>query len=132
MEQEIILEGIHAMLEEIRDNMKRNPELEMINSKLVAIEQVCNEFTGQKFVTEEVMAQFLACTLQRIIEMNEKQDEKMRRYISVYHKYKEEQFAKQQEELNVGQRKIENLLMEIKENQGIFSRFRQWIRQFGI
>lgn len=29
MEQEIILEGIHAMLEEIRDNMKKNPELEV-------------------------------------------------------------------------------------------------------
>ena len=72
MEQEIILEGIHAMLEEIRDNMKRNPELEMINSKLVVIEKVCNEFTGQKFVTEEVMAEFLACTLQRIMKMNEK------------------------------------------------------------
>lgn len=132
MEQEIILEGIHAMLEEIRDNMKRNPEQEMINSKLVVIEKVCNEFTGQKFVTEEVMAQFLACTLQRIIEMNEKQDEKMRRYISVYHKYKEEQFAKQQEELNAGQKRIENLLMEIQENQGLFRGFRQWIRQFGI
>ena len=86
MEQEIILEGIHAMLEEIRDNMKKNPEQGMINSKLETIEKVCNEFTGQKFVTEEVMAQFLACTLQRIIEMNEKQDEKMRRYVSEYHK----------------------------------------------
>ena len=63
MEQEIILEGIHAMLEKIRDNLKRNPELETIKSKLNAIERVCNEFAGQKFVTEDVLAQFLACTL---------------------------------------------------------------------
>lgn len=46
MEQKIILEGIHAMLEEIRDNLKRNPEMEFIKSKLVAIEKVCNEFAG--------------------------------------------------------------------------------------
>lgn len=72
MEQEIILEGIHAMLEEIRDNLKKNPELEIIKSKLNAIEKVCNEFTGQKFVTEDVLAQFLACTLQKIAEMDKK------------------------------------------------------------
>lgn len=77
MEQEIILEGIHAMLEKIRDNLKRNPELETIKSKLNAIERVCNEFAGQKFVTEDVLAQFLACTLQKIAEMNKKQDEKI-------------------------------------------------------
>ena len=81
MEQEIILEGIHAMLEKIRDNLKRNPELETIKSKLNAIERVCNEFAGQKFVTEDVLAQFLACTLQKIAEMNKKQD------ILEYHKY---------------------------------------------
>lgn len=40
MEQEIILEGIHAMLEEIRDNMKKNLELETIKSKLNAIESL--------------------------------------------------------------------------------------------
>ena len=77
MEQEIILEGIHAMLEKIRDNLKRNPELETIKSKLNAIERVYNEFAGQKFVTEDVLAQFLACTLQKIAEMNKKQDEKI-------------------------------------------------------
>lgn len=82
MEQEIILEGIHAMLEEIRDNMKKNPELETMKSKLSTIEKVCNEFARQKFVTEEVMAQFLACTLQRIMEKNEKQDEKVKEVLS--------------------------------------------------
>lgn len=90
MEQEIILEGIHAMLEKIRDNLKRNPELETIKSKLNAIERVCNEFAGQKFVTEDVLAQFLACTLQKIAEMNQKQDEKIEnlgKYILEYHKY---------------------------------------------
>lgn len=87
MEQEIILEGIHAMLEEIRDNLKKCPELEMINSKLNAIERVCNKFAGQKFVTEDVLAQFLACTLQKIAEMHEKQEEKMKEYILQRHKY---------------------------------------------
>lgn len=128
MEQEIILEGIHAMLEEIRDNMKKNPEVETIKSKLNAIERVCNEFAGQKFVTEDVLAQFLACTFQKIAEMNKKQEEKMRGHISDYHKYIGEQFAKQQADLNTGQKRIENLL--IQEKQRIFSRFRQWIKQF--
>lgn len=77
MEQEIILEGINAMLEEIWDNMKKNPEQKMINSRLAVIEKTCNDLAGQKFVTEEVMAQFLACTFQRVMEMNEKQDEKI-------------------------------------------------------
>lgn len=77
MEQEIILEGIHAMLEEIRDNMKRNLEVETIKSKLNFIEKVCNELTGQKFVIEDVLAQFLACTLQKTMEMNKKQEEKI-------------------------------------------------------
>lgn len=39
MEQEIVLEGIYAMLEEIRDNTKKNLKQAMINSKLVAIEK---------------------------------------------------------------------------------------------
>lgn len=78
MEQEIILEGIHAMLEEIRDNLKKNPEMETIKSKLSTIGKVCNEFAGQKFVTEDVLARFLACTLQKIAEMNKKQEEKLK------------------------------------------------------
>lgn len=86
MENRILLEGINAMLEEIRDNMKKNPELEVINSELSTIEKICNDFAGQKFVTEEVMAQFLACTLKRIMEMNEKQDEKMKEYILEHHR----------------------------------------------
>lgn len=52
MEQEIILEGIHAMLEEIRDDTKKSPEVETIKSELNAIEKICNEFAGQKFVTD--------------------------------------------------------------------------------
>lgn len=67
------------MLEEIRDNLKKGPEVETIKSKLNAIEKVCNEFAGQKFVTEDVLAQFLACTLQKIAEMNKKKDEKIER-----------------------------------------------------
>lgn len=78
MEQEIILEGIHAMLEEIRDNMKKNPEQEMINSKLVVIEKVCNELAERKLVTEDIMASFISYVLKQMIEMNKKQDEKMK------------------------------------------------------
>lgn len=132
MEQEIILEGIYAMLEEIRDDTKKSPEVETIKSELNAIEKICNEFAGQKFVTEDILAQFLACTLQKIAEMNKKQDEKIRGYILEYHKYMKEQFIKQQQGVNIRQKRIENLLMEIQEKQRIFSRFRQWIKQFGI
>ena len=60
------------MLEEIRDSLKKCPELETIKLKLGTIEKVCNEFAGQKFVTEDILAQFLACTLQKIAEMNKK------------------------------------------------------------
>lgn len=130
MEQEIILEGIHAMLEEIRDNMKKNPELEIIKSKLNAIEKVCNEFAGQKLVTEDVLAQFLACTLQKIAEMNEKQEEKIRGNVLEYHMYMKEQFVKQQQGVNIRQGRIENLLRELQENQGLFRGFKRWIRQF--
>lgn len=66
--------------------MKKNPEVETIKSKLNAIEKACNEFTGQKFVTEDV----LACTLQKIAEMNKKQEEKIEKlggYVLEYHKY---------------------------------------------
>lgn len=130
MEQEIILEGIHAMLKEIRDNLKKNPEQEIIKSKLNAIEKVCNEFTGQKLVTEDVLAQFLACTLQKIAEMNKKQEEKIRGYISEYHMHIREQLVKQQQGVNIKQGRIENLLREIRENQGLFRGFKRWIRQF--
>lgn len=104
MEEKIILEGIYAMLEENRDNMKKNPELEMIKSKLATIEKVCNDLAGQKFVTEEVMAQFLACTLERIMEMNKTQDKKIEKlggYILDHHKHMKEQLAIKQENLNV-------------------------------
>lgn len=98
MEQEIILEGIHAMLEEIRNNLKKNPEVETIKLKLETIEKVCNELTGQKFVIEDVLAQFLACTLQKIAEMNKKQEEKIEKlgeYILGHHKCMKERFTKQ-------------------------------------
>lgn len=51
--------------------------MEIIKSKLNAIERICNEFAGQKFITEKIMAQFLACALQKIAEMNKKQEEKL-------------------------------------------------------
>lgn len=58
MDQEIILEGIHAILEEIWDNMKKNPELKFIKSKLVTAKKTYNELTQKKFITEGIWAQF--------------------------------------------------------------------------
>lgn len=87
MEQEIILEGIHAMLEEIRDNTKKNPGQEMINSRLAVIKKTCNDLAEKKLVTEDLMAGFISYVLKQMIKVNEKQDEKMRGHISNYHKY---------------------------------------------
>lgn len=46
--------------------------------------------------------------------------------------YIKQQFVKQQGGINTRQGRIENLLREIRENQGLFRRFKRWIRQFGI
>lgn len=113
MEQEIILEGIHAMLEEIRDNLKKCSELETIKSKLNAIEKVGNEFAGQKFVTEDVLAQFLACTLQRIMEMNNKQDERIEKHILKYYEQVKELLKDMQNQKTIWE-KLRLLLQKIK------------------
>lgn len=135
MENRILLEGINVMLKEIWDNVKSNPELEIINSKLVAIEQVCNELAEKKLVTENLIAGFISFVLKQMIEMNENQDEKtekLKGYILGHHKFIKEQIVIQQEKLNMGQERIESQLNEMQENQGLFRRFRQWIKQFGI
>lgn len=123
MEQKIILEGIHAMLEEIRDNMKKNPEQEMINSKLVAIEQICNEFAEKKLVTEDLMAGFISYVLKQMIEMDKKQDEKiekLREYILGHHKFVKEQMIRRQQNVDVRLERIENLLKKRQQRQNIF------------
>lgn len=125
MEQEIILEGIHAMLEEIRDNMKKNPELEVVKSKLVAIEKVCNDLAGQKFVTEDVMVQFLACTLPKIMEMNEKQEEKIEKlngYILGHHKYVKEHVYELQKNAIVSLEAIYELLNRRQKKMNLFEK----------
>ncbi len=125
MEQEIILEGIHAMLEEIRDNLKKNPELETIKLKLGTIEKVCNEFTGQKFVTEEIMAQFLACTLQKVAEMNKKQEEKIERVkecILGHHKYVKEYVYELQKNTVVSLETIYELLKRKPRRMNLFEK----------
>lgn len=127
MEQEIILEGIHAMLEEIRDNTKKKPELEVVKSKLVAIEKVCNDLAGQKFVTEEVMAQFLACTLQRIMEMNEKQDEKMKGHILGHHKSMKEQIYIQYNKINQILGKIETAFEKERSKLNYYKRLKKYL-----
>lgn len=65
MEQGIILEGINAMLEEIRDNMKKNPEQEMINSRLAVIKKTCNDLAEKKLVTEDLMVGFISYLLKQ-------------------------------------------------------------------
>ena len=127
MEQKIILEGIHAMLEEIRDNTEKNSELEIIKSQLTSIEKVCNEFAGQKFVTEEVMAQFLACTLQRIMEMNEKQDEKMRGHILGHHKSMKEQIYIQYNKINQILGEIETALEKERSKLNYYKRLKKYL-----
>lgn len=42
----------------------------------MAIEQVCNELTEKKLVTEDLMAGFISYVLKQMIEMDKKQDEK--------------------------------------------------------
>lgn len=129
MEQEIILEGIHALLEEIRDNMKKNPELETIKSKLNAIEKACNEFTGQKFITEDVLAQFLVCTLQKIAEMNQKQDEKIRGYVSKHHKCISEQMYTQHIKIDMALGKVKDHLEKKKVNLDYYGKLRVYINK---
>lgn len=113
MENRILLEGINAMLEEIRDNVKSNPELEVIKSKLITIEKVCNDLTEKKLITEDVMAGYISYMLKQMIEMNNKQDEKMEKlkgYILGHHKFLKEQVEVQ---LNISN-KIFSLLENLK------------------
>lgn len=113
MEQQIILEGIHAMLEEIRDNMKKNPEQQMINSKLVAIEKTCHDLAEKKLVTEDLMAGFINYVLKQMIEMNKMQDEKIEKLkecVLGHHKYMSEWIA---------------------EKKNIFTYWKEWLRDIG-
>lgn len=83
------------MLEEIRNNVKSNSELEVIKSELATIEKVCNNLAEKKLITEDVMAGFISYVFKQMIEINRKQDEKMEKlkgYILGHHKYVKEQF----------------------------------------
>lgn len=125
MEQEIILEGIYAMLEEIRDNMKKNPEQAMINSKLVAIEKTCNDLAEKKLVTEDLMVGFISYLLKQMIEMNKKQDEKVEKLkecILEHHKHSKEQIITLGQNINIVSVKVEKLLEKEQMNQGFFRR----------
>lgn len=131
MEQEIILEGIHAMLEEIRDDMKRKPEQKMINSRLAIIEKTCNDLAEKKLVTEDIMASFISYVFKQMIEMNKKQDEKiekLKEYILEHHKFMKEQVIIQQKETNAKLGPIEDFLKKQQVKQGFFERFKQWIK----
>lgn len=115
MEQEIILEGIHAMLEEIRDNMKKNPGQEMINSKLIAIKKTCNDLAEKKLVTEDIMASFISYVLKQMIEMNKKQDEKID-YWKENYSLLESQVKMLENEINLGLIEIRKIL-ELQQNK---------------
>ena len=119
MENRILLEGINAMLEEIRDNVKSNPEMAVIKSKLVTIEKVCNDLAEKKLITEDVMAGFISYVLKQMIEMDKRQDEKIEKlngYIGKQHKLMKEQIEVQGNILN----KILNLLENFKSQKGFW------------
>lgn len=123
MEQEIILEGIHVLLEEIRDNMKKSPEVETIKLKLGTIEQVCNELAEKKLVTEDIMAGFISYMLKQRIEMNKKQDEKIERVkecILWHHKYVKEHVNELQKNAVVSLGAIYELLNSRQKNESIW------------
>lgn len=125
MEQGIILEGINAMLEEIRDNMKKNPEQEMINSKLSAIEKICNDFAEKKLVTEDLMADFIRYVLKQMIEMDKKQDEKIEKlkgYILGHHKYVKEHVYELQKNVIVSLEPIYELLNRRQKRMNLFEK----------
>lgn len=125
MEQEIILEGIHAMLEEIRDDMKRKPEQKMINSRLAVIEKTCNDLAEKKLVTEDIMASFISYVLKQMIEMNKKQDEKiekLKEYILEHHKHSREQIITLGQNINIVSVEVKKLLEKEQINQGFFRR----------
>lgn len=125
MEQEIILEGIHAMLEEIRDNTKKNLKQAMINSKLVAIEKTCNDLAEKKLVTEDLMVGFISYLLKQMIEMNKQQDEKVEKLkecILEHHKHSKEQIITLGQNINIVSVKVKKLLEKEQMNQGFFRR----------
>lgn len=109
MEQGILLEGINAMLEEIRDNMKKNPGQEMINLKLSVIEKVCNDLVEKKLVTEDLMAGFINYVLKQMAEVSRKQDEKIN-YWKENYSLLESQVKMLENEINLGLIKIRKIL----------------------
>lgn len=125
MENRILLEGINAMLEEIRDNVKSNPELEMIKSKLATIEKVCNDLAEKKLITEDLMAGFISYMLKRMIEIDKRQDEKIEKLkecILEHHKHSREQIITLGQNINIVSVEVKKLLEKEQINQGFFRR----------
>ena len=108
MTDKLISEGTFAMLKEILYKMNNNPQQNLINERLEQIEKTCNDLD----------------------EKNKKQDEKieeLKRYILGYYKDIKEEIAIQQKNISVKLERIENILKEHQERQGILRRFDLWV-----
>lgn len=131
MERNIEMEGILAMLEEIKGNTEK-PQIPIeAMEKLQDINEVCTSFAEKPLVTQKFLANCLTYTIEQIEKSNGTQNEevaKLKNYILEYHKYVKEQMAIQQENINARLERIENLLREQQEKRGILERFEQWIR----
>lgn len=131
MERNIEMEGILAMLEEIKGNTEKPQIPGEVIGKLQDINEVCTSLAIKPLVTERFLAKCLISTIEQIEKSNGTQNEevaKLKNYILEHHKYVKEQVTIQQENMSVRLERIENLLREQQAKQGILERFEQWIR----
>lgn len=131
MERNIEMEGILAMLEEIKGNTEKPQIPGEVMGKLQDINEVCTLFAEKPLVTERFLAKCLISTIEQIEKHNGTQNEevaKLKNYILEHHKYVKEQVTIQQEKINARLERIENLLREQQAKQGILERFEQWIK----
>lgn len=131
MERNIEMEGILAMLEEIKGNTEKPQIPGEAMGKLLNINEIYTSLATKPLVTEKFLARCLISTIEQIEKHNGTQNEevaKLKNYILEYHKYVKEQVTIQQENINARLERIENLLREQQAKQGILERFEQWIK----
>lgn len=131
MERNIEMEGILAMLEEIKGNTEKPQIPGEVIEKLQDINEVCTWIISQKLVTETAFKEVFHYLFELLKESDTKQDEqleKLRKNIIGHHQYVKEQIAIQQENTNARLERIENILKEQQAKQGILERFEQWIK----
>lgn len=115
MERNIEMEGILAMLEEIKGNTEKPQIPSEVMGKLQDINEVCTSFAVKPLVTERFLAKCLISNIEQIEKSNDKQNEevaKLKNYILEHHKYVKEQMAIQQKNTNARLERIQNLLKE--------------------